>query len=425
MTDSGPAAARMAPQGVDCSPPPPHSAYMASRGPALSAEADPERVEGSKAPLRPRLLFMVATVLALSSTIQSWRLQTLGVDHTWALTLRLMGQLMVLNTIYWYVPALLAPTIVAITQRYRVGYTRWTRTLSVHLASAFAYSIIHTAFMLMTRAVLFPFGGRMVETVSWWSYVQRQYLTQLDWMLATYFCLVALGHAIAYWREAEKRAVSAERLQTRLAEAQLQALQRQLQPHFLFNTLHAISSLMRSDVEAADVMIDRLSDLLRMSLRSNTQEVSVKQELEILQSYLAIEQTRFRDRLSVSIDVDPGVMDARVPHLLLQPLVENAVRHGIAPRARPGRIDVRVFRNGGQLQLEVQDSGDGVPPDKLSALNDGVGLSNTRARLGHLYGPDHRFAFENLAGGGFQVSIGIPFHAAPARVEAVRAEEVA
>ena len=376
----------------------------------------------SKGPLRARLLFTVATVLALSSTIQSWRLQTLSGDQTWALTVKLMAQLMVMNTMYWYVPALLAPAIVAITRRYRLGHTRWTTALGVHLASAFAFSVIHTGAMLMTRALLFPFGGRAVATVNWSSYLQRHYLLQLDWMLATYFCLVGLGHAIAYWYEAEERALNAERLQTRLAEAQLQALQRQLQPHFLFNTLHTISSLMRSDVEAADVMIDRLSDLLRMSLRSNAQEVSVRQEIEILQSYLAIEETRFRDRLSVAIDVAPEVLDARVPHLLLQPLVENAVRHGIAPRARPGRIDIRVFRSGGQLQIDVRDSGDGPPLDRLVALNDGVGLGNTRARLAHLYGAAHRLAFANLSGGGFQVSVGIPFHLGPLAVDAERAE---
>jgi LytS/YehU family sensor histidine kinase len=179
---------------------------------------------------------------------------------------------------------------------------------------------------------------------------------------------------------------------------------------------------MRSDVEAADVMIDRLSDLLRMSLKSTAQEVSVRQEIEILRSYLAIEQTRFRDRLSVAIDVDPDALDARVPHLLLQPLVENAVRHGIAPRARPGRIVIRVARAGGQLQVDVQDSGDGVPPHRLAAMNDGVGLGNTRARLAHLYGSTHRFAFTNVDGGGFRVSIAIPFHVAPLAVDADRAE---
>ena len=370
-------------------------------------------------PLGTTLLFTVATVLALSSTIQSWRLQMLT-DKTWMSAL-VMAKLLVLNFAYWYVPALLAPVVMALTRRYRLGHTPWPVTLGFHIATAFVYSLVHTAAMLLTRAMLFENGGRAMD-VDWWTYVQKQYLTQLDWLLATYFFLVGLGHAMEYWREARERAVSAERLQTRLAEAQFQALQRQLQPHFLFNTLHTISSLMRSDVEAADLMIDRLSELLRMSLRSQAQEVSVKQELEILQSYLAIEQTRFRDRLSVSIDVDPEVLDAYVPHLLLQPLAENAVRHGIAPRARPGRIEIRARRSHARLELEVNDSGDGLPPDRLNALNDGVGLSNTRARLAHLYGASHAFTFANRAEGGFRVSISIPFRSVRPALEPMEAE---
>jgi two-component system, LytTR family, sensor kinase len=364
-----------------------------------------------RGPLRPRLLFTVATVLALSSTIQAWRLQSLDSDQTWALTLKLMAQLMALNTVYWYVPALLAPIVIGTTRRYRLGRTPWPIALGVHVAGALLYSVIHTTAMLGVRALLFENGGRAAAgSIPWSTYVQRQYITQLDWLLATYFFLVGLGHAIEYWTEARERAVSAERLQTRLAEAQLDALQRQLQPHFLFNTLHTISSLMRSDVESADLMIDRLSDLLRTSLRSKAQEVPVKQEIEILQSYVAIEQTRFRDRLTVSIDVASEVLDALVPQLLLQPLVENAVRHGIAPRARSGRIDIRVFRRGDDLQMDVRDSGDGAPPERLVALNHGVGLGNTRARLAHLYGERHRFIFANAPGGGFQVSVSIPFH---------------
>jgi LytS/YehU family sensor histidine kinase len=261
-----------------------------------------------------------------------------------------------------------------------------------------------------------------MASVTWWSYVQRQYLMQLDWLLATYFFLVGLGHAVEYWREAQDRAVNAERLQRQLAEAQLEALQRQLQPHFLFNTLHTISGLMHNDVPRADLMIDRLSDLLRMSLRTNAQQVTVKEELELLQKYLEIEQTRFRDRLTVKIDVKADTLDAYVPHFLLQPLAENAVRHGVAPRARPGRIAIGAFRNGDRLTIEIADSGDGLPPDKLAAINHGVGLSNTRARLQHLYGDEHAFVFANVPDG-FKVSVTIPFRAAaPARLDPVTME---
>jgi len=381
---------------------------------------DRDTASGHPNPIGARLLFTVATVLALSSTIQAWRLQMLT-DKTWMSSI-VMGKLLVLNFAYWYVPAALAPAVMALTRRYRLGHTPLPLTLGFHVATAFLYSIVHTAAMLVARALLFENGGRAMD-VDWWSYVQRQYLTQLDWLLATYFFLVGLGHAMEYWRESRERAVSAERLQTRLAEAQLQALQRQLQPHFLFNTLHTISGLMRSDVEAADLMIDRLSELLRMSLRSQAQEVSVKQELEILQSYLAIERTRFHDRLSVSIEVDPNVLDALVPHLILQPLVENAVRHGIAPRARPGRIEVRARRVESRLELDVLDSGDGLPPDRLDALNHGVGLGNTRARLTHLYGSAHRFSFANRPEGGFHVSVSIPFRSARRGADAM--EDVA
>ena len=338
-------------------------------------------------------------------------------------SLQLAFQLLVLNGVYWFVPALLAPVVVAITRRYRIGHTPWPTAVAVHVASAIAYSLLHTSVLLVTRALLFPYGGRVMATTTWWSYIQRQYLMQLDWLLATYFFLVGLGHAVAYWREAEDRAVNAERLQRQLAEAQLQALQRQLQPHFLFNTLHTISGLMHNNVERADLMIDRLSDLLRMSLRSNAQQVTVKEELEMLQKYLEIEQTRFRDRLTIKVNVNADVLDAYVPHFLLQPLVENAVLHGVAPRARPGHIEILAFRGGERLTVEICDSGDGLPPHTLAAFNDGVGLGNTRARLQHLYGADHAFSFANVAGGGFKVTVTIPFRAARiAPLETVNAE---
>jgi two-component system, LytTR family, sensor kinase len=227
----------------------------------------------------------------------------------------------------------------------------------------------------------------------------------------TYLFLVGLAHALAYRRESEQRALDTAQLETRLMEAQLQALQRQLHPHFLFNTLNTIAGLIRSDVEAADRMIDHLGDLLRMTLHtSSTQEVALTEELEVLRKYLAIEQTRFGSRLKVSLHIQSETLDAKVPNLLLQPLVENAIRHGIAPNARPGWIAIHASRTGDKLTIEIRDSGNGLPPERLMALNRGVGLDNTRARLERLYRSEYRFAFANVPGG-FSVTVSIPFRA--------------
>jgi sensor histidine kinase YesM len=254
----------------------------------------------------------------------------------------------------------------------------------------------------------------------WWHAARIEFLTQLDWMFMTYLFLVGLAHAFAYRRESEGRALDAAHLETRLVEAQLQSLQRQLHPHFLFNTLNTISGLMRTDVNAADLMMDRLGDLLRVTLNSsNVQEVTLREELELLQKYLDIEQTRFGPRLSVRMHVHPEALDARVPNLLLQPLVENAVRHGIAPHSRPGFIVLEAARAGARLRIQVRDSGEGVPADRLTLLNQGVGLANTRARLQHLYRADHEFVFSNTDGG-FCVTVAIPFASERAGGEAAR-----
>ena len=182
-----------------------------------------------------------------------------------------------------------------------------------------------------------------------------------------------------------------------------------MQPHFLFNTLNTISALMHRDVDAADAMIARLSDLLRMSLqRVGVQEVPLKEELDFLSKYLEIEQTRFRDRLTVVFDVQADTLHALVPNLLLQPLVENAIKHGIGPRPTPGQIAVRARINGAMLELDVQDNGVGLSAARLTDFNRGVGLSNTRSRLDHLYGSLHRFEFRQPAEGGLLVCIAIP-----------------
>jgi sensor histidine kinase YesM len=243
----------------------------------------------------------------------------------------------------------------------------------------------------------------------WRNYTLLAYLTQLDWLLMTYLFLIGLAWALAYRHQSEERALNTSQLETRLVEAQLQALQRQLHPHFLFNTLNTVSGLIRTDPDGADKMIDRLGDLLRMTLhKSGIQEVSLKEELDVLDKYVEIERTRFGSRLAIDMRVQPDTLDAQVPSLLLQPLVENAIRHGIAPNARPGWIAVHAERDHDDLLLQVLDNGDGLPPDRLMALNRGVGLDNTRARLGHLYRDRFEFTFSNLEQG-LCVTIRIPF----------------
>jgi LytS/YehU family sensor histidine kinase len=368
-----------------------------------------------KVPALP--LFVIATALGVSSTFQAYSVSVL--EHG-ALSPREIPQLLALNLVYWYLPALLAPTIMAVALRYQLGRVRWSTQALVHVAGAAVYSVTHTVAMLAARAVLFR-DGRPDSLASLWAWARNDYLRQLDWLLMTYLFLVGLAHALAYRRESEARALDAAHLETRLVEAQLQALQRQLHPHFLFNTLNTISGLMRINVNAADLMIDRLGDLLRMTLdTSGTQQVPLKQELDVLKKYLEIEQTRFESRLSVSMQIEFEALDALVPNLLLQPLVENAIRHGIAPHARPGRIAVHAAREGMRLRIEIRDSGNGLPPDRLTALNRGVGLGNTRARLAHLYPSAHQFAFSNLDDG-FCVTVGIPFEVEAPSLDYVRA----
>jgi LytS/YehU family sensor histidine kinase len=184
----------------------------------------------------------------------------------------------------------------------------------------------------------------------------------------------------------------------------------QLQPHFLFNTLHAISALMHRDVAAADRMIARLSELLRMSLdTASEQEVSLSRELEFIRPYLDIERNRFGDRLAVEMKIDPEALDAQVPNLVLQPLVENAIRHGISNRAAAGRIEIHATRLNGDVVLRVSDDGPGMPAGGAESLKLGVGLNNTRARLEHLYGGDFRFELGNASTGGFEVHVTIPY----------------
>ena len=299
--------------------------------------------------------------------------------------------------------------------------------MPVHLAAVLLLTFAHVAMAEGVRYGLAQAGGDVwMKNMTWWTHVNRTYFLSFDWEMMTYWAIIGFWHATAYYRVAQDRALKASRLETRLAEAQLQALQRQLHPHFLFNTLNAISALMHRDVEAADQMLARLSDLLRMALdQRGAQEVALKDELEFLQKYLEIEQTRFGDRLVVRYDVEAETLDAQVPNLILQPLVENSVRHAVAVRIESGLIEIRARRVGTNLELSVHDNGPGLSkiPGMHAGHKKGVGLANTRSRLEHLYGASQQLSLEEPPGGGLIVTVMLPFRDETDVAEIVEADE--
>jgi two-component system LytT family sensor kinase len=358
---------------------------------------------------RARVIFGAATLLGIFSTLQAYRLTTLNIKEPMNVE---VWRLLVLNLAYWYVPAALTPLIFRIAHRFPIDSARWPRALGAHALAAGGFSVVHLACMVGVRAVLWP-GIWPPSYGSWIQGVQRMYLLNLDWALMTYAAIVGLSYALGYYRESQARAINAAHLEARLAEARLKTLEAQLHPHFLFNTLHAISTLVHTQPDAADRMISRLSDLLRITFsHSGAARIPLHEELEFLQKYLEIEQTRFRDRLTVGYEIDPDTLDAEVPRLILQPIVENAIKHGVAPRSGPGTVRISARREGEELRLEVRDNGIGLSGGARARLNDGVGLSNTRARLECLYGGAHTLEFSD-AGQGLVVEMRFPFQRVP------------
>jgi two-component system LytT family sensor kinase len=301
----------------------------------------------------------------------------------------------------WYVFALLSIPVIQLARRFRFEAGTWGRSLAAHAIASIFFSLAYI--------VLRAWVGQWQSQTAFSEVVKSLLVKTWHYNLLIYWVILAVSHAFDYYRKYRERELRASELEKHLAQAKLQALQMQLNPHFLFNTLHSISSLMHNDIEAADRMIARLSDLLRAALAgAGTQQVTLRQELDLLQLYLAIEQVRFGSRLTVRMNIAPDTLGAQVPNLILQPLVENAIRHGIEPRARPGCIELQAHRKDGALALVVSDDGAGLGDN--GTIEEGVGLSNTRARLRELYGPAHRFELARGQGGGVRVEMSIPFH---------------
>jgi two-component system, LytTR family, sensor kinase len=294
----------------------------------------------------------------------------------------------------WYVWALLAPAILALGRRLPLTRGRLARNIPLLFLAGLAFAVIKIVLRFQLGQVLHWLPTMRIEGMI---------LSQFHLTLATFWVILGIGAAFDYYRKFRER-------EALLAKAQLDALRIQLQPHFLFNTLHTISAFMQEgEIESADRMITRLSDLLRLSLDSvHAQEVPLRQEIEFLQRYLDIQLIRFQDQLRVTVDVQPETLDLAVPNLILQPLVENAIKHGVSRRAGGGEVSVRAFRDNGLLRLEVHDDGPGLGRPLDAALGDGLGLANTRDRLERLYTGRHRFEVQDRPTGGLTVSIGIP-----------------
>ena len=319
-----------------------------------------------------------------------------------------------------YVWALGTPLVLWAAARLPIERSNWIRSALLHIPISIVLSVVLTA---LARVVIWLiFGYRMGRPLIFES-ITNFVVGNFSEGIGIYLLIALMSYAYSYYQRYRKGQVKTLQLEAQLSHAQLQALKMQLHPHFLFNTLHSISALLNKDVELARKMITRLGDFLRLTLEnSGSQEVTLQQEMEFLRCYLEIERIRFQNRPVTRIDLDEQTLDAKVPNLILQPIVENAIRHGIAPRSTPGLLEITAKQVGGLLRIQVRDNGPGLPEHRTSQnqFKKGLGLANTETRLKRLYGADHLFDFSNDPAGGLIVILEIPFHtddAAPSQSE--------
>lgn len=309
----------------------------------------------------------------------------------------------------WFLYALLTPLVLRAGRRFPLHRPHIGRHVGIHVIGALALCVAWASLGTALRLLMFPIppvGDALREYASW-------ILTTLPFGVAVYFALVGIEHALFYFAEAREHEVQAVRLAGQLAESRLGALRMQLNPHFLFNSLNAITVLVRDrNTAGAERMLDLLSDVLRQVLRADSaHETRLSTEIAFVERYLAIEQVRFSDRLRSRIVVDPSVREAVVPTFVLQPLVENALRHGLARKASAGMLDVTARRDGDDVVLTVRDDGPGLTT--LTPPGSGVGLTNTRARLTTLYGDRASVVVADAPEGGAIATVRLPFRHAP------------
>jgi sensor histidine kinase YesM len=354
---------------------------------------------------RPALLFATWTLIGLVFAAVSYGVALSQNDKRFGIAASLK-----LNLVLFYLWGVFSPVILRFCRRFRVEFRRLSiRNLMVHVPAIVIFAAVHETLLLAILWSLTPSTRGELTTIT--DYYARHfgYGFYIDLIIAS---LIVIGaHALLYYDDFRASELQQSSLKTQLAQAQLRALKMQVHPHFLFNTLHSISSLILEDPTKANSMIARLGDFLRLTIENSEQQlVTLKEETEFLRCYLDIEQVRFGDRLTVAFELEPQTLSAQVPHLILQPVVENAIQHAIAPRAAQGHINIEAKRLDSLLRVAISDNGPGMSSNAISPSKRCVGLTNVRARLEQIYGRDFRFELTNGGNGGLIVVMEIPFH---------------
>jgi two-component system, LytTR family, sensor kinase len=347
-----------------------------------------------------------------------WSVAVATFSFSWRAAINMPVEWTALAPLYfaaYAVWAIFTPLVVWLSKRFPFEKGRWSRTIPIHVCLAPCVSILHALITTSLNPWIWP---TMTTSEPLLHSVQRNFLMMGSDDIFIYWSITFVVQGWMYYQRYRDRELRNSVLETQLAKAQLQALKVQLHPHFLFNTLNSVSELMHQDVRSAERVITRLSDLLRMTLENiGAQEVTLREEVDFVRGYLEIEQTRFQDRLKVDYQIASETLDARVPNLMLQPLVENAIRHGIAKSSQAGLILIQSELHGTRITIRIRDNGPGIRSNGNSGGNFGIGLSTTRARLEFLYGRDHSLELNNLPEGGLEVRLVIPFHSAGATAE--------
>ncbi len=317
-----------------------------------------------------------------------------------------------------YIWLLLTPFIIWATEKISIKNFPFGILGSLHLFVGLFFTFVHipiyTTYIFGIHSFIpWMYSGvfEKMPDITYGTYVITSLARVNHVYRLLYYCIIiAIHFAFDYFRKYSERELRASQLEVQLKEAQIRTLHQQLQPHFLFNTLNGISSLMYKSVDDADKMLTYLGDLLRISLeRMNTQEVPLKDDIAFIERYLLIEQTRMGDRLIVRTNFRPDTLDALVPCMMAQPILENAIKHGIAPYSRQGNIIAASWREAEKLFLQIEDDGNGLNKSLEESLTKGYGIKNTIERLKILYGENYSLQFSNKETGGLRVTLSIPF----------------